>query len=238
MRSPLFFVGLLLALAVPLGLVVQKERVLSTGKGILLELAPRDPRSLMQGDYMVLDYALTRELNNTYEKFPQDGVLVLKLDGDGVGTFARMDSAVVPLAPDEHRLRYRIRDGRFRLGAESFFFQEGHARRYERARYAELKTADNGDSVLAGLRDKERQPLGANSADDVDEATITDTPDEGEANSVINAPTDVDAPTTIDAPTTVDAPAPVEAPTIDSPSAADASTDVDTPNEKEPTVIE
>ncbi|SET45682.1 Uncharacterized membrane-anchored protein [Myxococcus fulvus] len=226
MRSPLFFVGLLLALAVPLGLIVQKEHVLSTGKGILLELAPRDPRSLMQGDYMVLDYALTRDLDARRETFPQDGVLVLKLDGDGVGTFARMDSADVPLAPDEHRLRYRIRNGRFRLGAESFFFQEGHARRYERARYAELKTADNGNSVLAGLRDKERKPLGANSADDVDETTIIDTPDEGDVNSIIDAPTDVDAPTTVDAPS------------IDSPSAADASTDVDTPNEKAPTVIE
>ncbi|MCP3058054.1 GDYXXLXY domain-containing protein [Myxococcus sp. K38C18041901] len=220
MRSTLFFVGLLLALAVPLGLVVQKERVLSTGKGILLELAPRDPRSLMQGDYMVLDYALTRDLNDKRESFPHDGVLVLKLDGDGVGTFARMDSPDVPLAPDEHRLRYRIRDSRFRLGAESFFFQEGHAGRYQRARYAELKTADNGNSVLAGLRDKERQPLGADSAEDVDATAITDTPDDVDANSIIDAPTTVDAPT------------------IDSPTEADAATHVGAPADASPAVIE
>ena len=64
------------------------------------------------------------------------------------------------LAQKEVIIRYRERAGRVRLGAESFFFQEGHAKHYEDARYAELKLAESGESVLVGLRDADLEPLG------------------------------------------------------------------------------
>jgi uncharacterized membrane-anchored protein len=160
MRAAVIFGGLALALLVPAGLVVQKESVLARGRTVLLELAPRDPRSLMQGDYMVLDYAISREQWRSEASVPEDGHLVLRLDEQGVGRFVRFDAPEAPLAPGEFKLRYRVRLGRVRLGAESFFFQEGHADRYEGARYGELRVADSGASVLVGLRDAERQPLG------------------------------------------------------------------------------
>src|SRR5205807_976804 len=47
-----------LSIGIPALLVVEKERLLAEGAPILLELRPRDPRSLMQGDYMELRYAL------------------------------------------------------------------------------------------------------------------------------------------------------------------------------------
>ena len=160
MRAAVIFGGLALALGAPAELVIQKEYVLATGQPVLLELAPRDPRSLMQGDYMVLDYAVSREQQRDLEQRPRDGHLVLRLDEQGVGRFVRFDTPETPLAPGEFKLRYRIRQSRVRLGAESFFFQEGHAERYERARYGELRVADSGASVLVGLRDEQRQPMG------------------------------------------------------------------------------
>ncbi|ATB49816.1 GDYXXLXY domain-containing protein [Corallococcus macrosporus] len=159
-RTAVILGGLAFALLVPTGLVVQKERVLRSGQPVLLELAPVDPRSLIQGDYMVLDYAISRERNANASTTAKDGNMVLRLDADGVGTFVRFDSPDTPLAAGELKLRYRLRDGRFRLGAEAFFFQEGHASRYEGARYGELRVADSGSSVLVGLRDAQRQPLG------------------------------------------------------------------------------
>lgn len=161
MRAAVIFGGLVLALGAPAGLVVQKEYVLSTGQTVLLELAPRDPRSLMQGDYMVLDYAVSRERWEDLALRPRDGNLVLRLDEQGVGRFVRYDTPETPLAPGEFKLRYRVRHDRVRLGAESFFFQEGHADRYERARYGELRVAGSGASVLVGLRDEQRAPMGA-----------------------------------------------------------------------------
>ncbi|WP_309893145.1 GDYXXLXY domain-containing protein [Archangium sp.] len=158
MRSRVIFIGLALVVLALVVLVVRKERVLSHGTPVLLELAPVDPRSLMQGDYMVLDYAVSREVRKT--EVSQDGLLVLRLDENGVGHFVRRHTPDAPLAPGELLLGYKQREGRVRLGAESFFFQEGHADRYAGAKYGELRVAEDGSSVLVGLRNAERQPLG------------------------------------------------------------------------------
>ena len=62
MRTALVFAGLALTLGLTAVLVMDKERVVADGTPVLLELAPVDPRSLIQGDYMQLDYALARNL--------------------------------------------------------------------------------------------------------------------------------------------------------------------------------
>lgn len=63
-RSILLWGGLLLALAVANHGIVQRERILSDGRVLLLELAPVDPRSLMQGDYMALRFAAVDEIRD------------------------------------------------------------------------------------------------------------------------------------------------------------------------------
>jgi len=137
-------------------LVWQKEQTVSSGRTVLLQLAPRDPRSLMQGDYMVLRYALANEVK------PGDlagkGRLVIKLDPSNIGSYSRLDDGT-SLGADECLLIYRRR-GELLLGAESFLFQEGDANLYTSARYGELKVDARGNSVLAGLRDDKLQPLG------------------------------------------------------------------------------
>jgi uncharacterized membrane-anchored protein len=163
MRARVIFGGLALVVVALVVLVVRKEQVLAHGTPVLLELAPVDPRSLMQGDYMVLDYAVSRQVaqaGETPDEAPRDGRLVLRLDEQGVGRFVREERPGTPLAPGELLLRYKARKGRVRLGAESFFFQEGHADRYAGAKYGELRVSGDGSSVLVGLRDAERRPLG------------------------------------------------------------------------------
>ncbi|CAM3439746.1 GDYXXLXY domain-containing protein [Corallococcus sp. ZKHCc1 1396] len=159
-RGAVIFGGLALVLVATAALVVQKETVLARGRPVLLRLAPVDPRSLIQGDYMVLDYAISQTWREGREAPQADGNVVLRLDEHGVGQFVRYETPGTALAPDEVRLRFRIRNSRMRLGAEAFFFQEGHAERYENARYGELRVTDSGASVLVGLRDDSYQPLG------------------------------------------------------------------------------
>lgn len=161
MRARVIFGGLALVVVALVVLVARKEQVLARGTPVLLELAPVDPRSLMQGDYMVLDYAVSREVRRSEEPGSEEGRLVLRLDENGVGRFVRRDTPGTPLAPGELLLRYKVRQGRIRLGAESFFFQEGQADHYAGAKYGELRVAGDGSSVLVGLRDAERQPLGS-----------------------------------------------------------------------------
>ena len=70
----------------------------------------------------------------------------------GVAQFQRRDQGE-PLATGEHRLTYRIRKGRLRVGVDAFYFQEGLADTYQPARYGEMRVAADGTSLLVGLRD-------------------------------------------------------------------------------------
>ena len=148
MKQILFWIGTIVVAAACNGLIYQKEQTLTHGRQVFLKLAPVDPRSLIQGDYMRLGYDLADQLRAT--KLPPDGHLIVQLDAQGVGTTARLADGK-PLAANETLLRYRNRNG-LRLGAESFFFQEGQAQTYTQAKYGELRVDASGDSVLVGLR--------------------------------------------------------------------------------------
>lgn len=150
--------ALVLALGVPAYVVAAKEQVLRDGQPVLLRLRPVDPRSLIQGDYMVLAYAIADEVERMHA-LPRSGAIVVRVDAERVATFARLDDGR-PLAADEQRLRYRLRGPQLRLGAESFFFPEGTAERYEGAAFGEVVAAASGESVLVALRDAQRRRLG------------------------------------------------------------------------------
>lgn len=156
-RKALILPGLVLALAVPAYGIVQKERLLAGGDTVLLQLAPVDPRSLIQGDYMRLDYAITRTIEQD-ESWPRDGTIVVTLDAKGVATFVRRADAS-PLQPGEHLLRYRKRDRRVRVATNAFYFEEGSASKYAGARYGELKVDADGNGVLVGMRDSLAAPI-------------------------------------------------------------------------------
>lgn len=137
--------------------IYQKEQLLAQGTPLLLELAPRDPRSLIQGDYLILRYKIANEPE--LWKVDKDGALVIERDDKHIAQFKRVYNQTIPLQKNELLLRFRKRQHGIRLGAESFFFQEGHAQYYENARYGELKVAASGESILVGLRDEKLNPL-------------------------------------------------------------------------------
>jgi uncharacterized membrane-anchored protein len=160
MRRALVVAGIVLVLAVPNAFIVEKERLRTEGTTMLLELAPRDPRSLIQGDYMRLDYAISRQIADSQASWPRTGQVVVLLDDKSVALFVRRHDEGTPLRAGEHLLAYRYRGGGIRVGTDAFHFQEGHGPRYLGARYGELRVARSGASVLVGLRDEALRPLG------------------------------------------------------------------------------
>lgn len=138
--------------------IFQTETSLAQGRVIFLELAPVDPRSLIQGDYMQLNYALTDQLRGMND-LPERGQLVLRVDEQNVATFERVYQGEA-LAPNEILLNYRKQDWEVWIAPESFFFQEGHAGYYEEAEYGALRVADNGQAMLVGLQGEDFNPLG------------------------------------------------------------------------------
>lgn len=132
-----------------------KEEILGEGQLVLLELAPVDPRSLMQGDYMNLRYAISRDVDTETEKLSRRGYCVIKIDQHGVGRKVRFQQDSSPLDKGEYLIKYTSpNEWIINIGAESFFFQEGHAEKYERAKYGALRIDKNGNSLLVGLYDQ------------------------------------------------------------------------------------
>ena len=156
-RYLLLWVTLAVILITTNGLILREEILRRTGERVLLELAPRDPRSLIQGDYMVLNYAIARPLHSNYSL--TNGGIVLALDARGVGSAVRFYENGEPLAPNEVMLHYRRTSDGISFGVEEFFFQEGDAERYARAAYAELRVDPRGHARLIGLIDSNLQPI-------------------------------------------------------------------------------
>jgi len=87
------------------------------------------------------------------------GALVIAVDERGIGRFVRRDDGSA-LAPTDVRLRYRVRDNRVRLVTNAWFFEEGRADAFAKARYGEFRVAPEGDALLARMLDEKLQPLG------------------------------------------------------------------------------
>jgi uncharacterized membrane-anchored protein len=106
--------------------VVKKEELLKDGQLVLLKLAPLDPRSLMQGDYMALRYDISENID--YKNMPKRGYCVVRIDLCGVAKTVRFQEDIVPLNKGEILIKYNAPNRwNVNIGAESFFFQEGQA---------------------------------------------------------------------------------------------------------------
>ncbi|KEY57679.1 GDYXXLXY domain-containing protein [Serratia sp. DD3] len=146
--------------------IYQKERLLKHGTVVILELAPVDPRSLMQGDYMALNYALNRQLLD-------DGVqqsldcqndatlctepvnrekIVVELDAQHRAVNASFYRGQ-PLKAQEVLMKYHLSNGWLNIGTPSYFFQEGDAERFADARYGEFRVGQDGTAILTYLLD-------------------------------------------------------------------------------------
>jgi uncharacterized membrane-anchored protein len=140
--------------------IYAREQLLATGQVVLLELAPVDPRSLMQGDYMALRFKLADEVfGRGRSRIAEDGRIVVRVGERGVGAFVRRDGGE-PLAPGDARLRYRIREERVKFATNAYFFQEGTGNLYARARYGEFRVAPDGGLLLTHLVGEKFERLG------------------------------------------------------------------------------
>ncbi|MGY4877502.1 GDYXXLXY domain-containing protein [Vreelandella aquamarina] len=140
----------------------QKEHHLAEGEIVYLPLAPVDPRSLMQGDYMALQFALANRIrmqSAINQQVAADGSVVVQLDEASIAHFERLDDGT-PLADDERRLRYRLRHGQVRFATDAFFFQEGHAEHFESAEYGQFRLNAQGELLLEALYDEAFNRLG------------------------------------------------------------------------------
>lgn len=135
-----------------------KEALLQNGRLIYIALAPVDPRSLIQGDYMALNFALPggRRTIQAGESTPR---AFAGLDARGVATVTRIEPAPAEPKTGEIMLQMARHSGEWRIGTNAFFFKEGEARRFEGARFGMFRIDDARRAVLIGLADGDLKPL-------------------------------------------------------------------------------
>ncbi|MGD8526087.1 MAG: GDYXXLXY domain-containing protein [Thioalkalispiraceae bacterium] len=169
MRSKIVLLAGVLILVLVNWSILGKEQHLAEGRVVYLELAPVDPRSLMQGDYMRLRFKLADEIRRQLPKksHPQrwrheldaaDGRVVVELDDHAVGHFKRLENRQ-PLADNEVLMRYRVRNGQLKFASNAFFFQEGQASTYSSARYGKFRVDERGELLLTSLHDEQLNML-------------------------------------------------------------------------------
>lgn len=166
-KLAIWLVGMCILVAVNYA-IWQKEQLLTHGKTVILTLAPVDPRSLMQGDYMRLRFQAEQDMQRylPYKKDTSvaDGYVIVSLNEQYIGEVQGVVSELpTALTANQWPLRYRIRAGELRFATNAFFFQEGHADDYAQARYGEFKVNNDGEMLLANLRGQHLEVLGVQS---------------------------------------------------------------------------
>ena len=140
----------------------QKEDLISRGKPMYLALAPVDPRSLMQGDYMQLRFAMLapRHLPPPEAMMGRRPLLVTKLDARNVVTVLREhDPENHPLKADERLLELSPKNGDWVVVTDAWYFKEGQGERWQKAKYGEFRVLPDGRALLVGMADEALRPI-------------------------------------------------------------------------------
>ncbi|KZN98148.1 GDYXXLXY domain-containing protein [Pseudobacillus badius] len=150
----------------------QKEQLLQNGELVALQLEPLDPRSLLQGDYVQLNYAI----HSAYQEEQQrrelpEGKLYVELQkttesvpyhGTDIAIYqpVRFTEKEQPVLVDGKAVTIRgtSRYGNLNLGIEHFFIPENTGADWEEKNIALVRVAENGDAILETLvrRNKEQ----------------------------------------------------------------------------------
>ena len=142
--------------------IYRKEALLAHGRTVCLALAPVDPRSMMQGDYMALHFAIADTLRHRLGKtMPRngEGIVVLRIDENCIAEFDAIYRGQ-SIASDRAIMRYRIRNGRIKLTTDAYYFQEGMRTHFDKAAYGVFKVDEKtGEALLVELKDADLKTL-------------------------------------------------------------------------------
>ena len=155
--------GALLTVLVANGAIWQKENLIAHGTKVFVPLAPVDPRSLMQGDYMRLNFAAINDstlplLADLRGKRPH---MVVKRDPRGVASVVRPHTADIALAADEMLIELTPKDGRWVVVTDAWFFKEGDAALWQTAKFGEFRVLPDGRALLVGMADTDLKAIAA-----------------------------------------------------------------------------
>lgn len=155
--KPIFLI-ILLQLSILSVQVIKSEIVLQQGETVILELQPIDPRSIIQGDYVILAYkAGNLEIPNG--KYDERVNMVLRKDEKNIYQYAgyyqhrKKWNKDFQSQPDDVIITGRYNGhNQVHFGIESYFVPEGTGLEVEEnANFAIVKVAKDGNAILTKL---------------------------------------------------------------------------------------
>ena len=160
----------------------QGQQIKTRGEILFLELAPIDPLSLVQGQYMRLrfgveqSYAATLEDQQVIQNSLGDALGIIELDSNRVGTLSGLLNKSDRSRRHQQRGDFLLLQLHAQLGESprdsntqqtysikikqnSFLFQENTEDRYVQAKYGMFRVKENGCYILVNLADEHLRPL-------------------------------------------------------------------------------
>ncbi len=143
--------------------VYSNETLLQNGETVILDLQPVDPRSLLQGDYVELNYAIS-QLEDTSIDENGPVTIVLRQNAQGIHEYAGVYkfkgkwNSPYDKKPGDVLLNGKVtsswnNSAQITYGIEHFFIPEGTGMDVEgKVKVAVVKVSDKGDGILVRLR--------------------------------------------------------------------------------------
>ena len=133
-----------------------KQFVVATGTEVVLQGVPVDPRSLMQGDYAILDYEIAGIPEDVKTEFAVgDDVIVVLAKTDDVWVASRyLGDDRGPKGNGDVFIRGQLQsNGRIDFGIGTYFVPEGTGWQIERAQDLKIRVSvsDDGDATVTGV---------------------------------------------------------------------------------------
>ena len=141
----IFVVLNLLLLMLAFGYSVIKEERNLKQETFYIKTVPVDPRSLIQGDYMILNYDITESARKEARGL-RKGYIRVRINDLKVAEFVRVDNEI--------SIQFHQNNSTMDIGVNSYLFQEGTGNRFQKAQYAEVIELKNGELRLKHLLDR------------------------------------------------------------------------------------
>ncbi|MGI9476868.1 MAG: GDYXXLXY domain-containing protein [Hyphomicrobiaceae bacterium] len=139
----------------------QNEEIIQNGKRIFIALGPADPRSLMRGDYMALNFRVPPlpRSNARLKRYEFPVWASASVDKDDVATIKDYGYEGAKTIAGDIILKIQVRSRRVVIGTNAFFFPEGQASKFSNARFGEFRVGKDGKPILIGLADENRRRI-------------------------------------------------------------------------------
>ncbi|OGX29443.1 MAG: hypothetical protein A2879_02580 [Omnitrophica WOR_2 bacterium RIFCSPHIGHO2_01_FULL_49_10] len=147
----------LLWVIVTVGFIASKQAILKSGKVVLLETEPVDPRDLLRGDYVILSYKISNlhldKIKSGKKYFRHGEIVYVEVEPKGKYWEAISISSKSPAAGAGILIKGRVQgsysnEARVLYGIENYFVPEGEGSKFETAMRRGSKEKLNVEAVV------------------------------------------------------------------------------------------